>query len=109
MSKHTPGPWEVKEVKTQIGRAFKINEIGIDTDHGCLACIYDDNTTLNERQHDEHEANVHLIASAPELLEVCKDLFAYYSQAYKETDLTPYQRKQKNKAKQAIAKAEGLK
>jgi hypothetical protein len=69
----TKGPWFVKEVKTQVGRAFKINEPEkIDEPHGIIACIYDDDTLLNNRPHEEHEANAHLIAAAPELLGACK-------------------------------------
>ena len=67
---HTKGPWKLKEVVTSVGRAFKINEpTKIDDDHGCVACIYDDSTSLNLRPSEEHEANARLIAAAPELLD----------------------------------------
>ena len=70
---YTKGPWKVMKVKTQVGKAFKITEIDKgDLVHGLIACIYDDNTSLNERPHDEHEANARLISSAPELLEALK-------------------------------------
>ena len=74
---HTKGPWKVKEVVTSVGRAFKINEPAkIDDDHGCIACIYDDSTSLNLRPSEEHEANARLIAAAPELLDACELAFA---------------------------------
>ena len=75
---HTKGPWKLKEVVTSVGRAFKINEpTKIDDDHGCVACIYDDSTSLNLRPSEEHEANARLIAAAPELLEALVGLLGY--------------------------------
>jgi ActR/RegA family two-component response regulator len=82
MGKHTAGPWKVKEIKTSCGRVFKIDREGEDRAHDCIACIYDDNTTLNERNHNEHEANAAFIVTAcnshDELLEACKQLLDKY-------------------------------
>jgi len=77
---HTPGPWKWKEVSTSIGRAFKINTPEhLDDEHGLIACIYDDNTSLNTRSHDEHAANAKLIAAAPDLK---SELIAYHDREW---------------------------
>ena len=66
---HTPGPWDFVITSTSCGRAFKINELGgVHDNHGLIACIYDDHTSLNERAHDEHQANATLIINTPQLL-----------------------------------------
>lgn len=75
-AKFTKGPWEIAEVRTQVGRAFKIDEEARHEDHGLVACIYDDETSLNSRLHEEHEANAHLIAAAPEMYEALEGLIA---------------------------------
>jgi hypothetical protein len=62
-TQHTATPWIVEEVKTSCGRAFKINDKP-DQKYGIIACIYDDNTSLNERNHQEHEANAEFIVRA---------------------------------------------
>lgn len=104
MSKYTKGPWEIKEVKTSCGRAFKIDKIGSNCEYGLVACIYDDNTTLNEKSHKELEANAQLIASAPDLLESCKIMTSLCRIKYGNLDKKIY--KEILKAEQAIAKAE---
>ena len=65
MSKHTPGPWEVAD-----GRRIGVNlpnAIGNEYDSHCIAIT-------QESAHINAEANAHLIAAAPELLAMLKDL-----------------------------------
>jgi len=67
MSKHTPGPWELKTVPTSIGKCHKIGPFN--------ACIYVDNINSRKQSDEEMEANARLIAAAPELLEAAKLAF----------------------------------
>lgn len=63
--KHTPGPWQCDEVRTQCGRAFRIGSGEmLSAGKGCCI-IYDDypGNPVNERG-----ANARLIAAAPDLL-----------------------------------------
>lgn len=68
-SKFTPGPWEMKEVPTQCGRAFRIGR-GAMLEPGPKGCciIYDDYGA----GANEHKANAHLIASAPDMASFVK-------------------------------------
>ena len=66
MSKHTPGPWKMKTVKTSCGRCHKSGDFN--------ACVYDDDTSLNKFGRDTLLANANLIAAAPDLLETCETL-----------------------------------
>ena len=72
-AKHTPGPWVILKgydgtVEVSASRPYRINNISAGTP---LICdVY---------QHPEFDgfssqANAHLIAAAPELLEACKSL-----------------------------------
>lgn len=68
---HSAGPWKVTEVKTSVGRAFKINRVDHSAGSEVITCIYDDNnSTQNKISHEEHKANAHLIAACPDML-VC--------------------------------------
>lgn len=95
--KHTPGPWIIeKRVNTF---SFVINS---DNPRKCIADSWDINTGPIET-----EANARLIAAAPELLEALKDLYAQAcgmpkSCGHDFTCICPG-----DKAKAAIAKAEG--
>ena len=66
MSKHTPGPWKMKTVKTSCGRCHKIGDFN--------ACVYDDDTSLNKFGRDTLLANANLIAAAPDLLEALETI-----------------------------------
>jgi hypothetical protein len=68
-AKHTPGPWEAREVRTQVGRAFRIGagEM-LEAGKGCCI-IYDDYPGSPD---NERAANARLIAAAPLLLERCR-------------------------------------
>lgn len=100
-SKHTPGPWMAEEVKTSIGRAFRINDKpGQDFDN--VATIYDSHTWDNKKGPVQHEANARLIASAPELLVALEELLAAAEEDGGELN-DPIE-----KAKAAISKAKGV-
>ncbi|MBE3138141.1 MAG: hypothetical protein IMZ43_12240 [Thermoplasmata archaeon] len=62
--KHTPGPWKICDDGINV---YAEPDIAItNQDHPCAP------------DQDEAEANARLIASAPELLDICKDLIALY-------------------------------
>lgn len=75
MSKHTPGPWEVKS-----GMSCRRVE---DTHGGAVTIIYNHqeyngeacgSITSQNKTDDELQANARIIAAAPELLEACEAL-----------------------------------
>jgi hypothetical protein len=65
MSKHTPGPWEAKNV----GPHWNNKEI----DNWIITYGKDDEQVVD---HVYEEADARLIAAAPELLQACKDALA---------------------------------
>jgi hypothetical protein len=74
MSKHTPGPWRV--VTPESGRVFvrtKYMEFVAD----CSIRVGPGNPSHAPEWRGEVEANAALIAAAPELLQACKDAYAY--------------------------------
>jgi predicted ATPase len=91
MAKHTPAPWKVNSQK---------HGIFIMAGNYCLASTADVRTNSDCRMNEEAKANAHLIAAAPELLEALKGLFK------NNQDIDAYLQA-KDKAVQAIAKAEG--
>ena len=98
MSKHTPGPWVVKEWEH------------LDVDGSMAACGYHVVATRGKHDivisastiEDEDESDLHLIAAAPELLEACQLLVADYEGLNSAIGDDWYR-----KAKAAIAKAKG--
>ena len=65
---YTPGPWLLRTVKTSCGRCHKIlDEIRPDDGHSAVACIYDDDTSLDRVSSDERAATAVLITSTPDL------------------------------------------
>lgn len=95
MSKHTPGPWELCDNYDEVIICRKKESAGTYIGVVCEMTIYD----------KQDRANAHLIASAPELLEACKDYaYKYFSRAGDDLErLTPEARR----ILKAIAKAEG--
>jgi hypothetical protein len=83
MSKHTPGPWAVEELKHRYRLRCSIEA----TDGSLVGESYE-------------EKNAHLIAAAPELLEALEALVLDESKEYIPTRLW-------NAARAAIAKAKG--
>lgn len=97
-SKHTPGPWETSKVKgLHVTHIFKT-----------MPC----STLIAQTEGLNNEADAHLIAAAPELLEALKELLAHEGErSYDngigyETDSIALE-KAKNIARSAIDKAEG--
>ena len=89
MSKHTPGPWEWNKY----GALLHEDEIVLGIDGGCRRCDY------------PNEADVHLIAAAPDLLEALESMLQSFliTQSLDDYPIdAPC-----NKARAAIAKAKG--
>lgn len=98
--KHTPGPWEAREVRTQVGRAFRIGagEM-LEAGKGCCI-IYDD---YCGNPDNERKANARLIAAAPDLLEIAQEILdrGYVSESI------PEERADHLALRAAIARARG--
>jgi len=65
--KHTPIPWKYEKVRTSIGFAYKIGppeKLENDNGHYSIACLYDDNTSLNPYPEGEIEADAQFIVTA---------------------------------------------
>lgn len=86
MSKHTPGPWSVRE---DIGAVFDRDGLPI--------------ATGGSESYEEYQANARLIAAAPELLEACKQAYDVIDDMDGPWNLDRIY----NTLKVAIAKAEG--
>jgi hypothetical protein len=95
-TKHTPGPWEVETVPTQIGHAHRIKPIN--------ACLYVDHRGAKERDEKTVTAlaNARLIAAAPGLFKACKRIVA----AYERNQSLPFFSEMAY-IREAIARAEG--
>ena len=93
MSKHTPGPWEIdRDVRTSINK---------DAKHVALVNFYNSPDPERNVSGDEHEANVRLIAAAPDLLAALKEfVFPHQSGNFTEREL-------REMGLAAIAKATG--
>jgi len=87
--KHTKGPWKVSKQK-----GF--------TDNYRIFAEYKDVASIDNSCSIKTLANANLIASAPELLEVCKNVISLPE--FAQGKYNPLL----NKIEQAIAKAEGL-
>lgn len=68
--KHTPGPWTLETVRTQVGVCHKIGKLGSTTKLN-YACLYDDCHSAEPRDL-QLLADAKLIVAAPALLEACK-------------------------------------
>lgn len=92
MSKHTPGPWEVFHHSIGTGvtstKAFDVSDVA-----HCSGFN-------SRRTRDEELANARLIAAAPELLEVLKEIMSWEENE---------QMRWAQKARAAIAKATEVK
>lgn len=92
-SKHTPGPWK---------QAADNKGLILDSQNKTIAQCFSVNTTS---PGDEVEANIPLIAAAPELLEALKLLYRRAQEAGIGNDFWPSDGFES--AERAIAKAEG--
>ena len=66
-TKHTPGPW-----------VWEHWQMGLTAQNGTSVLAYYDyeGMSLHGKTEDEHEANAHLIAAAPDLLEALEAIVA---------------------------------
>lgn len=71
MDKHTPGPWHVSAGAVDNPRLIVENDLGLSVCALSLRGVQGDTKKM--------EANAHLIAAAPELLEALKLVRAYLS------------------------------
>lgn len=94
MSKYTLGPWEVREDKEFKHPFIKAGGIRVAT----FPLAWSD-----KKHKKEFEANAHLIAAAPELLNALKGAIFYV----KKVAVTPGDLNDLRLMEQAIAKAEG--
>ena len=107
MSKHTPGPWKVEQYQ---GNCFYVvAERGKKWDNPEICDLYtdvtpEDSVTLGPwlEPKDNAEANAHLIAAAPDLLEALIGMIEVFGNAEHVLTLNEV-----IAAKQAIAKAKG--
>jgi hypothetical protein len=95
---HTPGPWALDEVRTSVGRAFRVGagEMLV-AGKGCCI-IYDDYPGGDKSK--QREANARLIAAAPDLLDACASMWM----ALSDTD-DPELRKLADECRAVYAKA----
>lgn len=103
MSKHTPGPWVLKETCSsfEIKGEFKLSKNSFITCHQ-----WSDGDYGSTRK--QAEANALLIAAAPELLEVIKNMVALDSSSAQEDCVgRQYWMAAIDNARAAIAKATG--
>jgi hypothetical protein len=94
---HTPGPWEA--------RWPKFDALILDAAERVIASV-----SFNDHADTECEANAHLLAAAPELLDALKNLIPLAEYAPDELGTAKEAAEAKNQielARVAIAKAEG--
>jgi len=102
-TKHTPGPWtahrrNVGDYAIHGGTGIAENRIAI------VSGTQNEPFTTMEKMDAEETANAALIAAAPDLLRVCKELFSYLQFQEPETAATI---SMFNLSRQTLARAEG--
>ena len=97
--KHTPGPWEVKKGGNDINIIIMPEKANIGNGHKYATCGGMGDT-------EEREANVRLIASAPEMLECLIIIYKNFCSDCIETDCDWCS--QKDKYRKIIEKATGM-
>lgn len=82
MSRHTPGPWEIKGTVKDNIVAIRRNGAGKPTGYTFVATtpVLSQNAPLYD---EERRANARLIAAAPKLLEQLQELLKAYREAVK--------------------------
>lgn len=96
MSKHTPGPWEIKEADTSIGAEW-YRILG----HGERGMVDVAETPYR------HEGNARLIAAAPDLLAAAKTLLDVLANEREDLPSSDAVGDARDALRAAIAKAEG--
>lgn len=76
MTEHTPGPWDA--------RWPKFDSVIVDADERVIATV-----SFSDHADSECEANAHLIAAAPDLLEMARLLIRFCSD--RDGKLLPYE------------------
>jgi len=102
--KHTPGPWNAApndqgQTQAPICTVWDSNVLG----YGHVVAYV---PVIHCRKNMPYEANAHLIAAAPELLEACK---AQLSDGPELDDWGDWAQQKRDMLEQAISKAEGTK
>lgn len=96
MSKHTPGPWHWQNGRLEaVTPAWEARIACILNDDGCT--VYRETYGAGVDAKTEQDANLQLIAAAPDLLKALKDVVRIADRKTVEFDA----------AREAIAKAEG--
>jgi hypothetical protein len=97
--KHTPAPWKVVD-----NSDTKNGQIRVENYEGVIACCGKQTEIMPTLEN--MQANAHLIAAAPDLLEACKSILASFHESVK-TDENISEFPELQKVALAIAKAEG--
>ena len=89
-AKHTPGPWKLESVDTSSGSCHKIGPFPNRGLRENYACVYADGVKVGELGRnaigEELLANAHLIAAAPDLLTLVRDLYEFSDPAVQRKD-----------------------
>ena len=93
-NKHTPGPWKSNPYQHSVIHGFAVY-----SDKVCLDKVADG---------IKSEANAHLIAAAPEMLDALESVL-FYLESFQSIEKSKDREQEKSKIKGAIAKARGLK
>lgn len=100
-SRHTPGPWIVRNMSDAFSEKFTIERVI--NDMRSVICRINDMEVCPEHGGTGSDANAALIAAAPELLAIIKDMRqAFYVEGTRKALLQVMER-----SKDLIAKAEG--
>ena len=114
MAEHTPGPWHA-DVEGPFALGGDSIEVEAVTDDGMLVrrsiatLMIDTEENDDTPEAEEDKANACLIAAAPDLLAVCRDLFVWAQVLESQTHHTECDRLYESieKAEAAIARATG--
>lgn len=75
-TKHTPGPWVVRNMSDAMAEKFTVERLTNDGLRSVI-CRINDMEVCPEHGGTGSEANAHLIAAAPAMYEALKELVAY--------------------------------
>jgi len=102
--KHTPGPWRIATAKPGNDPDFGIKADGYE---GVIAECFSEARKKGVLDIGQAKANAHLIAAAPDLLDVCKRAIGWDDFCAKELDGHKFSTGQRKLIQVAIDKAEG--